>query len=264
MSAPNSSRPTSSQEVSRAPTSPTPESGSFSPDQEDSSGTRWREPFAFFDREQSSWRTCQASLLPSESSSPTWPRQGMWDAGYAFEHPTSARPTEESASSSLLPTPSAQESTPTDSFVEESRQAGILPGERLYLPGRKWHAQRTLSRIAPALLPTPSAWLGRRPENAKADPERAASRAHEGVQGQRSFELTDALALLPTPTSADAGNARNKTSGRQPGSRHHHTGTTLPDVFFEEPTSEHTEKPWRGGPASSGESHPGQLTIEDA
>lgn len=57
------------------------------------------------------------------------------------------------------------------------------------------------------MLPTPNAWLGRRPENAMADPERAASRDHEGTRGKRSIELPDAIAaevrLLPTPQAAD-------------------------------------------------------------
>ena len=56
------------------------------------------------------------------------------------------------------------------------------------------------------LLPSPTAWLGRRPENATADPERAASRRHEGTRGKRSLELPDALAMLPTPTTQDAAN----------------------------------------------------------
>jgi hypothetical protein len=56
----------------------------------------------------------------------------------------------------LLPTPAAYESYPTESYIEEMREAGISPDSRLYLPGRKGHSQRTLSRIVPALLPTPT------------------------------------------------------------------------------------------------------------
>lgn len=37
--------------------------------------------------------------------------------------------------------------------------------------------------------------------------------------------------LLPTPTTGDAGGARNATSGRKPGSRHH-SGTTLTDWIW--------------------------------
>lgn len=180
---------------------------------------------------------CQGSLLEASGEScTTWPRQGTWDRGFAWELPTSGPPTDASESSSLLPTPSAYESTPTDEYSEEVREHLLDTHRRLYLPGRKWHSQRTLSRMAGALLPTPvvsdgrgltdgdsreggaslrelegllpspTAWLGRRPENAMADPERAASRQHEGARGKRSLELPDALAMLPTPTTQDAAN----------------------------------------------------------
>lgn len=56
----------------------------------------------------------------------------------------------------LLPTPIAQESQPTEEYLEEIR-ASVDLGHRLYLPGRKGHTQQTLSRIAMALLPTPTA-----------------------------------------------------------------------------------------------------------
>lgn len=90
----------------------------------------------------------------------------------------------------LLPTPSSEESTPTDEFVEEMRAAGIQPDERLYLPGRKWHSQRTLSRIAPALLPTPNASDG-----PKGGPNRA--------DGKGTPYLTGIKNLLPTPAARD-------------------------------------------------------------
>lgn len=210
-------------------------------------GTSSPAPFAYYDPESSSWRTSQVSLLEdSTSSSPTWPKWGTTAAGAASEPPTSALPTDASASSlllptprvasersgrgamvenqqwssvalaqaleiargelprefrswdevpgelgimareNLLPTPMAYESTPTEEFVEEIREHldPDDPDHRLWLPGRRWMTQRTLSRVAPALLPTPDAWLGRRPENSMADPEREASRRH--VRDRRS------------------------------------------------------------------------------
>src|SRR4051812_10142626 len=104
----------------------------------------------------------QENLL-SESSSPTWPTSAIGGPTTASELPTWARLTDDSAGSSsadfLLPTPSATESTPTDGYVEELREHldPTDPHYRLWLPGRKWMAQRTLSRTVPALLPTPSA-----------------------------------------------------------------------------------------------------------
>jgi hypothetical protein len=73
------------------------------------------------------------------------------------------------------------------------------------------------------LLPTPSSWLGRRPENASPDPEREASQRHPGKKGQRSVELPDVLAklrLLPTPVANDDGKspeAHLRMKARLPG-----------------------------------------------
>lgn len=232
----------------------------------------------------------------------------------------------------LLPSPSAYESTPTPEYVEAMQEAAIQPDARLYLPNRKWHAQRTLSRITPALLPTPSsrdqkgrsarapvradgrvrteedlllpdvvallptpgAWLGRRPENAVADPERAKSREHsEGRRGDRSIELTDALALLPTPVVQDAKrttqgprdgkrgralrdtllptptwtDARSSGSRNLPGSKAH-PGVSLTDAmrFGNSSTPRSgasTAEPSPAGSSSSDDPLPGQLTIWD-
>lgn len=144
----------------------------------------------------------------------------MTRSGLAYEVQTLALPTDAtdgSASRFLLPSPSASESTPTEDFVEEVRENLDDPHKRLYLPGRKHHSQRTLSRIAPALLPTPSAWLGRRPENAMADPERAKSRENEGERGKRSVELPDAIAaevrLLPTPDTGESISGHGRRGG---------------------------------------------------
>ncbi len=171
------------------------------------SGSSSPEPFAFFDPASSSWRTSQVSLLPdSDSSWPTWPKRGTTHRGRAFELPTSARLTAASASSSLLPTPSAYESTPTDDYVEEVQEHLTDPHSRLYLPGRKWHAQRTLSRIAPALLPTPTA----------GDGKAAGSRNLPGSNAHAGVSLTDVVQtgnsttprrLLPTPGARDGENS---------------------------------------------------------
>jgi hypothetical protein len=175
----------------------------------------------------------------------------MTRSGLAYALPTLALPTDEtdgSASPPLLPTPAAAESTPTEEYVDEVRENLNDPHQRLYLPGRKWHAQRTLSRIAPALLPTPvvsdsrgltdgdsreggpslrevesllptpSAWLGRRPENAMSDPERMRSKENEGERGRRSVELPDAIAenvrLLPTPDTGESISGHGRRGGK--------------------------------------------------
>ncbi len=199
-------------------------------------GSRTPTPFAYYDRDTSSWRTCQGSLLEDSGEfCTTWPKQGTWDAGFAYELPTSGLPIFASGYSSLLPTPQAadgtggrversaaangwrrpsgskaskplgtavallptpqsSESTPTDEFLEEVGQHLGDPHTRLYLPGRKWHVQRTLSRIAPALLPTPGA-----NDSTGAEGETRQARQEEGVTGGPS--LRDLPHLLPTPVA---------------------------------------------------------------
>jgi hypothetical protein len=161
------------------------------------SGSSSPEPFAYFDPDSCSWRMCQASLLEASGEScTTWPRQGTWDLGFVWALPTSGHPTDEIESSSLLPTPSAYESTPTEAYVDEVREHLDDPHTRLYLPGRKWHSQRTLSRIAGALLPTPGANDSTGPEGETRDARREA-----GVTGGPA--LRDIAHLLPTPTGRD-------------------------------------------------------------
>jgi hypothetical protein len=168
----------------------------------------------------------------------------------------------------LLPTPSAYESTPTDEYNDEVREHLLDSHRRLYLPGRKWHSQRTLSRMAGALLPTPSATQndGHDPEVmlARRERERAkgrngngfgltlgmaaallptpgASDDHGGEGPTRDARraagttggptLKDIAHLLPTPTSGDHKSTRNKTGddrGWERGQRH--SGTTLTDA----------------------------------
>lgn len=164
------------------------------------SGSTMPEPFAYFDPDSCSWKMCQGSLLEASGEScTTWPRQGTWDLGFAWELPTSGPPTDASESSSLLPTPSAYESTPTDEYSEEVREHLLDTHRRLYLPGRKWHSQRTLSRMAGALLPTP----GASDENGGEGPTRDARRV-AGTTGGPT--LKDIGHLLPTPTTQDGAN----------------------------------------------------------
>lgn len=67
-----------------------------------------------------------------------------------------------------------------------------------------------------SLLPTPEAWLGRRPGSASYDPTREASRRHEGKRGQRSRTLPDVIVpMLPTPRTSDTnGTGTHGTGGK--------------------------------------------------
>jgi hypothetical protein len=73
------------------------------------------------------------------------------------------------------------ESTPREEYVEEMLEVGVDPHARLYLPGRRWHSQRTLSRIAPVLLPTPTA----------GDGKMSGSRNLPGSNANMGMSLTD-------------------------------------------------------------------------
>jgi hypothetical protein len=174
-------------------------------------------PFAYYDPASSSWRTSQGSLLPdSESLPPTWPRSGMWADGAASELLISERHTGGSESSSLLPTPSAYESTPTEEFSEEVRESLTDPHKRLYLPGRKWHAQRTLARMAGALLPTPTGDDANNVTRESGDFQSLAREANK---------------LLPTPVVTDSYGSRRSTARTEEWISN--PGTSLTDAIWE-------------------------------
>lgn len=93
-----------------ARTSALPERGPESTEPAAGCGHTWRELWAKFDPDSSSWRTLQPSLLEdSAESSPTWPRSGMTAAGQCWALPMLGRRTKETDFGWLLPTPSASD-----------------------------------------------------------------------------------------------------------------------------------------------------------
>ena len=177
------------------------------------SGSTTPAPFAYFDPDSSSWKMCQGSLLEASGEScTTWPRQGTWDRGFVWDLPTSAPPTDASESSSLLPTPSAYESTPTDEFNEEVREHLLATHERLYLPGRKWHSQRTLSRMAGALLPTPQAADG---HGGRLDNEETVRSGRRPSGAKASVSIREAVTYLPTPRGVNRASRRAMVDEQQ-------------------------------------------------
>lgn len=90
-----------------ARTSAAPERELESPESGQECGGKWPESFAKWDRDTSSWRTHQCSLLGDlESFSGTWPRWGMMQNGECLGLSTPALPTSETGSG-LWPTPRA-------------------------------------------------------------------------------------------------------------------------------------------------------------
>lgn len=229
-------------------------------------------PFAHLDRDTSSWRTCQGSLLEDSGEfCTTWPKQGTWDLGFAYELLTLERLMVASESSSLLPTPSAFESTPTPEYVEELQANLDDPFKR--------HSQRTLSRMVPALLPTPGSNDHTGAEGETRDARRESGptggpslrdlpkllptptvQDGENTAGPSQYErnlphlLEDETRLLPTPQSADGAGGRNETAAM----------ATLPLPTAVRLRGELTSRPFANGSESSDGPPLGQLTIGDA
>ena len=83
----------------RVRTSAQPETARGLKAREAGSGRKWRASFARYDRELSSWKTAQCSLLgDSEEFSETWPRWGSMRNGESYLRPIPALPISESGS----------------------------------------------------------------------------------------------------------------------------------------------------------------------
>lgn len=158
-------------------------------------------PFAYFDPDSASLRTCQAMFdLGLPTSSPTLPRSGSMRNGMLYQRPAWEPRTNVSASSSSpsLPTPRAS----------EGEKGG--PNQR----GSK--GDLTLSAVA-AQLPTPAArdWRG----------------------GGQHGQLPTTVTTLPTPTVGDSRNSRNATANRTaPKATTNTSSLTLSDVAYLMPT----------------------------
>ena len=177
------------------------------------SGPTWPTPFAFFDRESSSWRTSQGSLLPEDSTafSPTWPHSGMTRRGEAFELPTWEPPTDASGCSSL-PTPTARD----HKGHNQRRDATCLTGALLPTPvadnsrglPQPGTAYQSLPNAVISLLPTPAVndmGEGKTPE--AWDEWTARMRARHGNgNGNGNSLAIEAQRLLPTPRATDGTN----------------------------------------------------------
>ena len=151
----------------------------------DTSGPMFCEPFAFFDPDSSSLRTCEATLLLGLTA--TLPASGWMRAGLLYEHQMSAHPTGE-PDSSLLPTPTAH--------------------PRTHTPRQVHHGAQLANEVA--LLPTPRANMG----------ESDNSNAWVREDGPQNFENAIAeVALLPTQTASKVNAETEWTGERASGSK---------------------------------------------
>lgn len=111
METPGEGASMSSQAVSHARTSAQPAKELESTARDPECGSTWPGSFARYDRDSSSWKTPQCSLLEGlDVLSETWPRWGMMRNGECWERMTAAPPMSE-AGSGLLPTPLASIAT---------------------------------------------------------------------------------------------------------------------------------------------------------
>lgn len=142
-------------------------------------GSVTQTPFATYDPDSSSWRTWEHFLFEDSTSfSGRWPKSGTTHDGRAYELPTSALPTSETACSSSvsLGTPSARAAKGANSVrVASGDTRGLLENQ-----------------IA-AHLPTP----------------RTTDSQGPGLHGDGGMDLRTTVSLLPTPVVNDMG--ANKT-----------------------------------------------------
>jgi len=93
-------------------------------------GTNSTESFAYYDRDTSSWKTCQQSFLEDlESFSETWPRQGITVNMRAYQHRMLGPVTKETGGG-LLPTPCSRDYKDSGENMNYKKAAekGRLPG----------------------------------------------------------------------------------------------------------------------------------------
>jgi len=89
------------------------------------SGSKWPASFARLDRDSSTWKTPQCSLLGvSMLSSVTWPRSGSMRNGVCFRRPALA-PHTSGKGSGLLPTPVASHSTHSGPNQSQGGRPGL-------------------------------------------------------------------------------------------------------------------------------------------
>jgi len=144
----------------------------------------------------------------------------MWDTGSAYELVTSAHVTSEIESSSsppvkTLPTPVAKDDGKTPE-AHRAMKARLKGGPRTAITSLAVLARADFEQPDEPLLPTPSAWLGRRPSHSEPNEERLEN-IRQGEQGseKRSMELPDALALLPSPRASDGTRGPDYARGKR-------------------------------------------------
>ncbi len=137
-----------------AKTSPQPAKVQESTGQGRECGFTWQGSFARWDRDSSSWKTPQCSLLEGlDVFSETWPRWGIMHDGECSELTISVALTSENGSGSWP--------TPTKSDAKRCRDLKIESlGKRAMIPGAHWNlAEHVAAEYEGYLTPQFAAWL---------------------------------------------------------------------------------------------------------
>ena len=93
-------------------------------------GPTWRASLTRYDRDTSSWKTAQCSLLgDSDEFSETWPKWGMMRGGVCWAQSTPVRRIDGIESGSLLPTPTAQDAKNNGAASQHERNTKPLNAE---------------------------------------------------------------------------------------------------------------------------------------
>jgi len=204
-------------EVFLAKTSASPVAEMDSTESDQDSGVKWLALFAMWNRDTSTWRTRQCSLLGGlDEFSATWPNSGSMRNGECWERPTLELPTSESESG-LLPTPVAID---TGSRFNRSASQGAA-------------LRPTLGAMARFdLWPTPMAH-----DSIRGYPRRVGRFGTE--HGGRN--LNDWAAMWPTPT------ATLGTNGGRVTPRKGREGGTLIEAVSVRTWPTPTARDWRDG-----------------
>ena len=232
----------------------------------DTSGPTSPTPFAYYDPDESCWKTSQGTFpWDSATYSATWPRSGMTRGGAAFELPMPAHPTSGSASSSLLLTPTSSDGTgggrrnPGVRGIDKDGSGGLREQVKVLLPTpvanddhkspeahiaakakADGHPRSQITSLdvlvrngmSPTLLPTPAA------SNLYGDMEvedfealRERWKAKHGNGNGHGTPLGIAVKMLPTPTATSIGASTPppSTDGGTPSDDLPPTRPTAPD-----------------------------------
>jgi len=196
---------TSSQEGSPARTSPARVKVKASEETDQDFGDKWQESSVRLSLLLCSLKTAHScedeDSISSYQICPFW---GTMRSGVVFQRKTLERPIK-GTGSGLWPTPAADESQPTEEFIREMRESTKATHERLYMPGRKWHSQRTLSRVV-------HVWPTVRASDADRGGRGDLLQAVRGNENSH-FKMQDRL-MFPTPVDASKGGGSSRSGNR--------------------------------------------------